>query len=42
MPKKVLITGGTGMIGQAITSLLTKKDYFITILTRNKNLRSQT
>ncbi|MFN2439575.1 MAG: SDR family NAD(P)-dependent oxidoreductase, partial [Chitinophagaceae bacterium] len=32
----VLITGGTGMIGQALTKSLLKKGYEVIILTRNK------
>jgi len=32
----VLITGGTGMIGQALTESLLKKGYSVIILTRNK------
>ncbi len=33
---KVLITGGTGMIGQALTKSLLEKGYDVIILTRNK------
>ena len=31
----VLITGGTGMIGKAITKALLEKDYEVIVLTRN-------
>src|SRR5690606_1272523 len=41
MTKKVLITGGTGLVGTALTELLVEKDYTVTILTRNKNLTSK-
>lgn len=33
--KKVLITGGTGFVGQHITQLLLEKGYSVSILTRN-------
>lgn len=36
----VLITGGTGMIGQALTKTLLVKDYRVIILTRGKSLSS--
>ena len=32
----VLITGGTGMIGKALTKMLLEKNYRVIILTRNK------
>lgn len=35
MNKKVLITGGTGLIGSQLTKLLLKKGYSVGILTRN-------
>lgn len=35
--KKVLITGGTGLVGTVLTSLLVGKGYSVTILTRDKN-----
>ncbi len=41
MTKKVLITGGTGLVGTALTELLVEKDYTVTILTRDKNLTSK-
>lgn len=40
MTKKVLITGGTGLVGTALTALLVEKGYLVTILTRDKNLTS--
>ena len=40
MTKKVLITGGTGLVGTALTKLLVEKDYAVTILTRDKNRTS--
>lgn len=40
MTKKVLITGGTGLVGTALTALLIEKGYLVTILTRDKNLTS--
>lgn len=41
MTKKVLITGGTGLVGTALTGLLVEKDYAVTILTRDKNRTSK-
>lgn len=41
MTKKVLITGGTGLVGTALTELLVEKDYAVIILTRDKNLTSK-
>lgn len=41
MTKKVLITGGTGLVGTALTELLVEKDYAVTILTRDKNRTSK-
>lgn len=35
----ILITGGTGLIGTALTRLLTEKNYHVIILTRDKNHR---
>lgn len=40
MTKKVLITGGTGLVGTALTALLVEKGYSVTILTRDKKLTS--
>ncbi|PKP41225.1 MAG: TIGR01777 family protein, partial [Bacteroidetes bacterium HGW-Bacteroidetes-12] len=37
MSEKVLITGGTGLIGKVLTKLLLKKGYLVYILTRDKN-----
>ena len=39
--KKVLITGGTGLVGTALTELLVEKGYSVTILTRDKNRNSK-
>lgn len=36
MKLKVLISGGTGMVGQAITDLLLKKNYEVFVLSRQK------
>ena len=36
MSKNVLITGGTGFLGKALTELLTKKGYRVSILSRSK------
>lgn len=38
----VLITGGTGIIGKRLSSLLIKKGYKVIILTRNHNLKHKT
>lgn len=38
----VLITGGTGLIGKALTSALVQKEYEVIILTRNKNNKKGT
>jgi len=40
MTKKVLITGGTGLVGTVLTTLLVEKGYAITILTRDENRTS--
>ena len=40
MTKKVLITGGTGLVGTALTTLLVEKGYSVTILTRDENRTS--
>lgn len=40
MTKKVLITGGTGLVGTVLTTLLVEKGYSVTILTRDKNRTS--
>lgn len=37
MGKNIIITGGTGMVGSALTKLLLLHDYQVTILTRNPN-----
>ena len=37
---KLLITGGSGTLGQVITKLALSKNYQVNILTRNKNLKS--
>ena len=37
---KVLITGGTGLIGSRLSSLLKAKGYEVIILTRNYNSKS--
>lgn len=41
MNKKVLITGGTGLVGTALTALLVEKGFFVIILTRAKNKTSK-
>ncbi len=41
MTKKILITGGTGLVGTALTELLVEKGYLVTILTRDKNRTSK-
>ena len=38
----VLITGGTGIIGKRLSSLLIEKGYKVIILTRNHNLKHKT
>ena len=40
MTKKILITGGTGLVGTALTTLLVEKGYSVTILTRDENRTS--
>lgn len=35
MEKSIVITGGTGLVGKALTKLLLLHDYHVTILTRN-------
>ena len=35
MKQTVLITGGTGLVGKALTKALVKKGYKVIILTRN-------
>ena len=37
---KLLITGGSGTLGQKITKLALSKNYHVNILTRNKKLSS--
>lgn len=37
---KILVTGGSGMLGREITNLALKKKYEVNILTRNENLKS--
>ena len=39
---KLLITGGSGTLGQKITKLALSKNYHVNILTRNKRLLSNT
>lgn len=41
MTKKILITGGTGLVGTALTEFLVEKNYVVTILTRDKNKTSK-
>lgn len=41
MTKKILITGGTGLVGTALTELLVEKGDLVTILTRDKNRTSK-
>ena len=41
MRQTVLITGGTGMVGQALTNTLVKKGYKVIILTRNAGGKRQ-
>lgn len=38
---KVVITGGTGLVGKALTSLLLLKGYEVVVLTRNKQKANQ-
>jgi uncharacterized protein len=38
--QKILITGGTGMVGRALTAFLTGKGYEVIVLTRQKNQTS--
>jgi uncharacterized protein len=38
--QKILITGGTGMVGRALTKLLVGKGYEVIVLTRQKNKTS--
>lgn len=37
MGKNIVITGGTGLVGKALTKLLLLQDYHVTILTRSPN-----
>lgn len=37
MPKNILISGGSGMLGMRLSSLLTEKGFHVSHLTRNKN-----
>ena len=37
----ILITGGTGMIGKALTQMLTAKGYAVIILSRSKKKSDQ-
>jgi uncharacterized protein (TIGR01777 family) len=41
MRQTVLITGGTGLVGKALTEVLVKKGYKVIILTRNMNGKKQ-
>jgi uncharacterized protein (TIGR01777 family) len=41
MEQKVLITGGTGLIGKRLTELLLQKGYEVVLLSRDKNSRSK-
>ncbi|MBO9152376.1 TIGR01777 family oxidoreductase [Chitinophaga sp. GCM10012297] len=41
MKETVLITGGTGLVGQALTSLLLERGYQVTIFTRGKKRSDQ-
>jgi uncharacterized protein (TIGR01777 family) len=41
-PKKILITGGTGFIGQALCDCLLNQGYMLYVLTRKRNLSDQT
>ncbi len=38
--KNILITGGTGLVGNALCNMLTEKGYTVTILTRSTNKKS--
>lgn len=38
--KKILITGGTGLVGRKLSKLLAENSYEVRILTRNKNKKS--
>jgi uncharacterized protein (TIGR01777 family) len=38
--KNILITGGTGLVGNALSNMLTEKGYTVTILTRSTNKKS--
>lgn len=38
--KNILITGGTGLVGNALCTMLNEKGYSVTILTRSKNKTS--
>lgn len=40
--KTVLITGGTGLVGKALTAALVKKGYSVIVLSRKKNTRTNT
>jgi uncharacterized protein (TIGR01777 family) len=40
MANTILITGGTGLIGKALTESLLQKGHKVVILTRNKNMQS--
>ena len=41
MKQTVLITGGTGLVGKALTRALVKKGYKVIILTRNTRGKEQ-
>lgn len=38
---KVLMTGGTGLVGRALTAMLTTGGHQVTVLTRNRNLAGE-
>lgn len=42
MEKKIIIAGGSGFVGKALSTFLLKKNYSIIVLTTNKNLVSKT
>jgi hypothetical protein len=41
MIKNVVITGGTGLVGKALTNLLLSKGYEVFVLTRNQKQATQ-
>ncbi|MBP6455204.1 MAG: TIGR01777 family oxidoreductase [Chitinophagaceae bacterium] len=42
MEKKIIIAGGSGFVGKALTAFLLKKNYSVIVLTTNKKLVSKT